>query len=399
MKVLVINAGSSSLKYQLIDTENNDVIAKGLCERIGIDGSKLKHRPAGKDEVEIVKPMENHADAIKLVIAALLDKEHGVIESMDEIGAVGHRVVHGGEYFSESVIIDDKVKKAIEECAELAPLHNPANLTGIKACEEVMPGVKQVAVFDTAFHQTMEPKAYLYAIPYELYEKEKIRKYGFHGTSHKYVSQRAAEMLGKPIEELKIITCHLGNGSSITAVDGGKSVDTSMGFTPLSGVIMGTRSGVIDPAIIPYVMDKEHMDIKDVDTLLNKKSGVLGISGISSDFRDLETEAKNGNERAQLALDMFVYSVKRYIGFYACAMGGVDAVVFTAGVGENNGEMREEVLEGAEFMGIKVDPKKNVGRGKEMDISADDSRVKVLVIPTNEELMIALDTKALVEGK
>lgn len=399
MKVLVINAGSSSLKYQLIDTENNDVIAKGLCERIGIDGSKLKHRPAGKDEVEIVKPMENHADAIKLVIAALLDKEHGVIESMDEIGAVGHRVVHGGEYFSESVIIDDKVKKAIEECAELAPLHNPANLTGINACEEVMPGVKQVAVFDTAFHQTMEPKAYLYAIPYELYEKEKIRKYGFHGTSHKYVSQRAAEMLGKPIEELKIITCHLGNGSSITAVDGGKSVDTSMGFTPLSGVIMGTRSGVIDPAIIPYVMDKENMDIKDVDTLLNKKSGVLGISGISSDFRDLETEAKNGNERAQLALDMFVYSVKRYIGFYACAMGGVDAVAFTAGVGENNGEMREEVLEGAEFMGIKVDPKKNVGRGKEMDISADDSRVKVLVIPTNEELMIALDTKALVEGK
>ncbi len=399
MKVLVINAGSSSLKYQLIDTENNDVIAKGLCERIGIDGSKLKHRPAGKDEVEIVKPMENHADAIKLVIAALLDKEHGVIESMDEIGAVGHRVVHGGEYFSESVIIDDKVKKAIEECAELAPLHNPANLTGINACEEVMPGVKQVAVFDTAFHQTMEPKAYLYAIPYELYEKEKIRKYGFHGTSHKYVSQRAAEMLGRPIEELKIITCHLGNGSSITAVDGGKSVDTSMGFTPLSGVIMGTRSGVIDPAIIPYVMDKENMDIKDVDTLLNKKSGVLGISGISSDFRDLETEAKNGNERAQLALDMFVYSVKRYIGFYACAMGGVDAVAFTAGVGENNGEMREEVLEGAEFMGIKVDPKKNVGRGKEMDISADDSRVKVLVIPTNEELMIALDTKALVEGK
>ena len=397
MKVLVINAGSSSLKYQLIDTENNDVIAKGLCERIGIDGSKLKHRPAGKDEVEIVKPMENHADAIKLVIAALLDKEHGVIESMDEIGAVGHRVVHGGEYFSESVIIDDKVKKAIEECAELAPLHNPANLTGINACEEVMPGVKQVAVFDTAFHQTMEPKAYLYAIPYELYEKEKIRKYGFHGTSHKYVSQRAAEMLGKPIEELKIITCHLGNGSSITAVDGGKSVDTSMGFTPLSGVIMGTRSGVIDPAIIPYVMDKENMDIKDVDTLLNKKSGVLGISGISSDFRDLETEAKNGNERAQLALDMFVYSVKRYIGFYACAMGGVDAVAFTAGVGENNGEMREEVLEGAEFMGIKVDPKKNVGRGKEMDISADDSRVKVLVIPTNEELMIAKDTAELVK--
>lgn len=398
MKVLVINAGSSSLKYQLINTTNNDVIAKGLCERIGIEGSKLTHKPAGKEETVIEQPMANHADAIKLVIAALLDEKHGVIKSMDEIGAVGHRVVHGGEYFNKSVIIDDSVKKAIEACSELAPLHNPANLTGIKACEEVMPGVPQVAVFDTAFHQTMEPKAYLYAIPYELYQKDKIRKYGFHGTSHKYVANRAAQMLGRPIEELKLVTFHLGNGSSVTAVDGGKSVDTSMGFTPLSGVIMGTRSGVIDPAIIPYIMDKEHLSIKEVDKLLNKESGVLGISGISSDFRDLSKEADEGNERAKLALDMFVYSVKRYLGFYACAMGGVDAVVFTAGIGENNGAIRAAIMEGMEFLGAEIDLEKNKGRG-EIDISAAGAKVKTLVIPTNEELMIALDTKALVEGK
>ncbi len=398
MKVLVINAGSSSLKYQLINTDNNDVIAKGVCERIGIEGSNLTHKPAGKEEAKITEPMANHADAIKLVIAALLDEKHGVIKSMDEIGAVGHRVVHGGEYFNKSVIIDDSVKKAIEACIDLAPLHNPANLTGIKACEEVMPGVPQVAVFDTAFHQTMEPKAYLYAIPYELYQKDKIRKYGFHGTSHKYVANRAAQMLGRPIEELKLVTFHLGNGSSVTAVDGGKSVDTSMGFTPLSGVIMGTRSGVIDPAIIPYIMDKEHLGIKEVDKLLNKESGVLGISGISSDFRDLTKEAEEGNERAKLALDMFVYSVKRYLGFYACAMGGVDAVVFTAGIGENNGEIRAAIMEGMEFLGAEIDLEKNKGRG-EIDISADGAKVKTLVIPTNEELMIALDTKALVEGK
>ncbi len=399
MKVLVINAGSSSLKYQLINTDNNDVIAKGLCERIGIDGSKLTHKPAGKESAEIIEPMANHADAIKLVIAALIDEKHGVIKSMDEIGAVGHRVVHGGEYFSGSVIIDDEVKAAIEKCSDLAPLHNPANLTGINACEEVMPGVKQVAVFDTAFHQTMKPQSYLYAIPYEMYENYKIRRYGFHGTSHKYVSQRAAKMLNKPIEELKIITCHLGNGSSITAIDGGKSVDTSMGFTPLAGVLMGTRSGDIDPAIIAFIMEKENMSIKDIDNMLNKKSGVLGVSGLSSDFRDLENAAKEGNERAKLALDMFIYSVKRYIGYYASAMGGVDAVVFTAGIGENNGVMREAMLEGAEFMGIKIDSEKNKLRGEEMDISAPDATVKTLVIPTNEELMIALDTKALVEGK
>lgn len=398
MKVLVINAGSSSLKYQLINTDNNDVIAKGLCERIGIEGSNLTHRPAGKDEAKIVSPMESHADAIKLVIAALLDEKHGVIKSMDEIGAVGHRVVHGGEYFSESVIIDDSVKKAIEDCVDLAPLHNPANLTGINACEEVMPGVPQVAVFDTAFHQTMEPKAFLYAIPYEQYQKHKIRKYGFHGTSHKYVANRAAELLGKPLSELKLVTFHLGNGSSVTAIDGGKSVDTSMGFTPLSGVIMGTRSGVIDPAIITYIMDKENMTIKEVDDMLNKQSGVLGISGISSDFRDLDAAAQKGDARAKLALDMFIYSVKRYLGFYACAMGGVDAVVFTAGIGENNCSMRAAIMEGMEFLGAPIDLEKNQGRG-EMDISAADARVKTLVIPTNEELMIALDTKALVEGK
>lgn len=398
MKVLVINAGSSSLKYQLIDTNDNCVIAKGVCERIGIEGSRLVHKPTGKADAVIESHMANHADAIKLVLAALLDREHGVISDMSEIGAVGHRVVHGGEMFSGSVLIDEKVKQAISECAELAPLHNPANLTGIHACEEAMPGVPQVGVFDTAFHQTMEPKAYLYAIPYELYQKDKIRKYGFHGTSHKYVAGRAAALLGKPLQELKLITFHLGNGSSITAVDGGKSVDTSMGFTPLSGVIMGTRSGVIDPAIIPFIMEKENMSAKEVDELLNTKSGVLGISGISSDFRDLTEEAEKGNARAALALDMFIYSVKRYLGFYACAMGGVDAIVFTAGIGENNSTMRAQIVAGMEFMGIRIDEQKNQIRGQEIDISASDAKVRTLVIPTNEELMIALDTKAIVEG-
>ncbi len=395
MKVLVINAGSSSLKYQLINTDNNDVIAKGLCERIGIEGSKLTHKPAGKEDAVIEQKMENHADAIKLVINALIDEKHGVIKSMDEIGAVGHRVVHGGEYFAGSVVIDDEVKAAIEKCSELAPLHNPANLTGITACEEVMPGVKQVAVFDTAFHQTMPKKAYMYAIPYEFYDEYKIRRYGFHGTSHKYVAMRAAKMLNKNIEDLKIITCHLGNGSSVTAIDGGKSVDTSMGFTPLAGTLMGTRSGDIDPAILPFIMEKKGIDAKAVDTLLNKKSGVMGVSGISSDFRDLAKAADEGNERAALALDMFIYAIKRYIGFYAAAMGGVDAVVFTAGIGENDSAMRAKMTEGLEFMGIKVDMEANKLRG-ENDISASGATVKTLVIPTNEELMIALETKALV---
>ncbi len=398
MKVLVINAGSSSLKYQLINTDNNDVIAKGLCERIGIDGSKLTHQPAGADKIVIETPMNNHADAIKLVLGALTDADHGVIASMDEIGAVGHRVVHGGELFANSVLITDEVKKAIEQCCELAPLHNPANLIGINACEEAMPGVPQVAVFDTAFHQTMPKKAYMYGLPYEMYEKYKIRKYGFHGTSHKYVSQRAAAMLGKEIKDLKIITFHLGNGSSITAVDGGKSVDTTMGFTPLAGILMGTRCGDIDPAIVPFIMEKEGISAAEVDALMNKKSGVTGISELSSDFRDLGAAAKEGNEKAKLALDMFAYQAKRYLGYFASAMGGVDAIVFTAGVGENDGAMRAQILEGAQFLGIKIDAEKNKQRGCELDISAADATVKTLVIPTNEELMIALDTKAIVEG-
>ncbi len=394
MKVLVINAGSSSLKYQLIDTDNNDLIAKGLCERIGIEGSCLTHKPTGKADAVINEKMENHADAIKLVIAALTDEKHGVISSMREIEAVGHRVVHGGEYFAGSVIINDEVKDALEKCRDLAPLHNPANITGINACEEVMPGVPQIGVFDTAFHQTMPKKAYMYGIPYELYEDLKIRRYGFHGTSHKYVSMRAAQMLNKDIKDLKIVTCHLGNGSSVAAVDGGKSVDTSMGFTPLAGTLMGTRSGDIDPAIIPFVMEKKNMDTKAIDAMLNKESGVYGVSGLSSDFRDLDKAASEGNERAKLAQDMFVYAIKRYIGFYAAAMGGVDAVVFTAGVGENDGRMRAQMVEGLEFMGIEIDAEKNKQRG-ELDISADGARVKTLVIPTNEELMIALETKAL----
>ena len=397
MKILVINAGSSSLKYQLIDIETEEVLAKGLCERIGIEGSRLKHSPEGKDEVIIEKPMKDHSDAIKMVLEALTDKEYGVIADMSEISAVGHRVVHGGEAFSKSVVIDDTVKKTIEECIPLAPLHNPPNIIGIEACEKSMPDVPQVAVFDTAFHQTMPPKAFMYALPYELYQKDKIRRYGFHGTSHKYVSSQAAEMLGKPIEELKIITCHLGNGSSITAVDGGKSVDTSMGFTPLAGVVMGTRSGDIDPAIVKFIADSEHMSLDKVDALLNKESGVLGVSGVSSDFRDLQSAAEEGNERAALALEMFMYSVKKCIGEYAVAMGGLDAIVFTAGVGENSGDVRRGVLEGTEFLGIKIDPEKNKLRGQKVEISTPDSKVKVLIIPTNEELMIARETAALVK--
>ncbi len=393
MKVLVINAGSSSLKYQLIDMDTRGVMAKGQCERIGISGSRLKQ--TGKSELVVEQPMKNHADAIKLVLSALTDPEHGVIADMSEISAVGHRVVHGGEYFSSAVIIDDEVKKAIEDCVDLAPLHNPANLIGIEACETAMPGVPMVAVFDTAFHQTMPPEAYLYAIPYELYEKYKIRKYGFHGTSHYYVSRRAAEILGKPVEDLKIVTMHLGNGASVTAIKDGKSIDTSMGFTPLAGVIMGTRSGLIDPAIIPFLMEKEHMTMQEVNDMLNKKSGVLGISGVSSDFRDVEKAAAEGNKRAQLAQDMFVYSVKRYIGLYASIMGGLDVVVFTAGVGENNAAMRVELVRGMEFMGIEIDEEKNKVRGEERVVSKDSSKVKLVVVPTNEELTIALETEKL----
>ena len=395
MKILVINAGSSSLKYQLIDMEKTEVLAKGLCERIGIEGSNLQHTNVGKNIKEkIEKPMRDHADAISMVIDALTDEGYGVIKSMEEIGAVGHRVVHGAEYFADSFVIDDAVKEALKMCTPLAPLHNPPNLIGIEACEKIMPGVKQVAVFDTAFHQSMPPKAFMYALPYELYENEKIRKYGFHGTSHKYVTQKAAEFLGKPAEELKIVTCHLGNGSSITAVDGGKSVDTTMGFTPLDGVPMGTRTGSMDPAVVTYLIEDKGMSAKDVNAIMNKKSGVAGISGVSSDFRDLAAAADEGNERATLALDMFCYQVKKYIGAYAAAMGGLDAVVFTAGVGENDNKVRASVLEGLEFLGISVDMDKNNTRGT-VDISAADAKVKTLVIPTNEELMIAIDTQRL----
>ena len=397
MKVLVINAGSSSLKYQLIDMDKHSVLAKGLCERIGIEGSNLQHTNVGADsKTKIEKPMKDHGDAIQMVIDALVDSEIGVIKSMDEIGAVGHRVVHGAEEFADSCLITEAVMKAIEKCTPLAPLHNPPNIIGINACTKIMPDVPQVAVFDTAFHQTMPAKAFMYALPYECYEEDRIRKYGFHGTSHKYVSQEAAKFLGKAPEELKIVTCHLGNGSSISAVDGGKCVDTSMGFTPLDGVPMGTRTGSMDPAVVTYLLNKG-MTSAEVDNLMNKKSGVQGVSGVSSDFRDLTAASNDGNERAQLALDMFAYQVKKYIGSYAAAMGGVDAVVFTAGVGENDAATRKAVTSGLEFMGIVVDDEKNNTRGT-IDISADGASVKTLVIPTNEELMIAIDTRKIVEG-
>ncbi len=397
MKVLVINAGSSSLKYQLLDTETQAVLAKGLCERIGIDG-RFTYKAPGKETIDAVSvAMPTHAEAIQAVLDALVDPANGVIASMKEIDAVGHRVVHGGETFSTSVKIDDNVMAALEECIPLAPLHNPANITGIKACQAVMgPDVPQVAVFDTAFHQTMPPVAYTYALPYEYYTNDKVRRYGFHGTSHKYVAQRAADMLGKPIESLKIITCHLGNGSSVTAVKNGKSVDTSMGFTPLAGVPMGTRSGDLDAGILEYLMNRHNIGITEMLNILNKKSGVLGVSGVSSDFRDLTKAGSEGNDRATLAVDMFCYSVKKLIGAYAAAMGGVDAVVFTAGVGENSANERMAIASGLEFMGIRMDPDANAVRGKEAIISAIDSKVKVLLIPTNEELMIALDTAALV---
>ncbi len=397
MNILVINAGSSSLKYQLIDMTNENVLAKGLCERIGIEGSNIQHTNTAKDtKTKIEKPMKDHSDAIQMVIDALVDPEHGVIKSMDEIGAVGHRVVHGAEEFADSCIIDGKVKEALERCVPLAPLHNPPNIIGIEACEKIMPNVKQVAVFDTAFHQTMPAKAYMYALPYELYESDRIRKYGFHGTSHKYVSQKAAEYLGKDLKDLKIITCHLGNGSSVSAIDGGKCVDTSMGFTPLDGLEMGTRTGSMDPAVVTYLL-KKGMSADEVDDMMNKKSGVFGVSGVSSDFRDLSSAAAKGNERAKLALDIFVYEVKKYIGSYAAAMGGVDAVVFTAGVGEHDEWVRKNATDGLEFIGIAVDDEKNNTRGA-VDITADGAKVKTLVIPTNEELMIAIDTKRLVEG-
>ena len=397
MNILVINAGSSSLKYQLLNPETEAVLAKGLCERIGIDG-KFTYKPEGKQAIKDADvAMPTYSEAIKAVLDALVDAENGVIASMKEIDAVGHRVVHGGEKFAKSVLLTDEVMAAIEECNPLAPLHNPANIIGIKACQDLMPGTPMVAVFDTAFHQTMPPVAYTYALPYEYYENDSVRRYGFHGTSHKYVSQRAAAMLGKPIEELKLVSCHLGNGSSVTAIDGGKSVDTSMGFTPLAGLPMGTRCGDIDAGIMEYLMNKHGMDIKEMLNIMNKKSGVLGISGVSSDFRDLETAGKEGNARAALAVEAFEYGVRKLIGSYAAVMGGVDAVIFTAGVGENGIGNRANIVKGLEFMGIKMDAEKNKVRGEETDVSAADATVRTLIIPTNEELMIALDTAALVK--
>ncbi len=397
MNVLVINAGSSSLKYQLMDPDTGVVLAKGLCERIGLDG-KFTYKPQieGKETLKAVDvAMPTHSEAIAAVLGALVDEKNGVIGSMQEIQAVGHRVVHGGEAFNKSVVITEEVMKAVEDCIPLAPLHNPANITGIRACEKAMPGVPMAAVFDTAFHQTMPAKAFTYALPYDYYKTDKVRRYGFHGTSHMYVSARAAEMLDKPAAELKIITCHLGNGSSVTAVDGGKSVDTSMGFTPVAGLPMGTRVGDIDAGILQYLMNKYKLSIDEMLDILNKKSGMMGVSGVSSDFRDLEEAAEKGNQQAALAIDMFNYGVKKLIGSYAAAMGGVDAIVFTAGVGENSPEQRLEIGSDLEFMGVKMDAEANKCRGKEQVISAADSRVKVLLIPTDEELMIARDTAAL----
>jgi acetate kinase len=383
-----------------VESDDESVLAKGLAERIGIEGSLLQHTPAGKDKIEIPAEFKDHTDAIKMVIEALVSPEYGVIKDMSEIGAVGHRVVHGGEKFSESVLINDEVMEAIRANVELAPLHNPANIMGIEACRKIMPNTPMTAVFDTAFHQTMPADAYLYAVPYETYEEYGIRRYGFHGTSHKYVALRTAALLNKPLSELKIITCHLGNGSSIAAVKHGKSVDTSMGFTPLEGLPMGTRSGNIDPAIISFMMEKKQLTPEQVNETLNKKSGVLGISGVSSDFRDLVKAANNGVERAQTALNVFNYQVKKYIGSYAAAMGGVDCIVFTAGIGENTPCVREESCKGLEFMGIRIDREKNLNttsaKIKEGIISTEDSTVTVMVVPTNEELMIARDTMELI---
>ena len=395
MKVLVINCGSSSLKYQVIDMRDESVLVKGLVERIGIEGSQIKHEKTGCEKHIIREALPDHKKAISLVLATLQDATHGVIKSMDEIVAVGHRVVHGGETFSKSVLIDDKVMQGIKECIPLAPLHNPANIMGIEACQALMPKTPMVAVFDTAFHQTMPQSSYIYALPYEYYTKYKVRRYGFHGTSHKYVSARAAEMLGKKIEDLSIVTCHLGNGSSLAAVKGGKVLDTSMGLTPLEGLAMGTRSGDLDPAILPFIMEKEKLSSKDMGNVLNKASGVLGISGVSSDFRDIEEAANSGNERAKLALDVFCLRVRKYIASYAAVMGGIDVLVFTAGIGENSIGLREKICEGLGFLGIEIDSEKNNVRGKETIAQKDGAGVKILIVPTNEELMIARDAVSL----
>ena len=400
MKILVINAGSSSIKYQLIDMENEALLAKGMADRIGIAGGNFKQKVEGREDYKLDVHMNNHAEAIKIVLDTLTSKENGVIASLSEISAVGHRVLHGGEKFSGSVIIDEKVIAAIEECCELGPLHNPHNLTGIRACEKMMPGVPQVAVFDTGFHQTMPDFAYLYALPYEYYEKYGIRRYGFHGTSHRYVSMRAAAMLGR--EDVNVVTCHLGNGSSIAAVKGGKCYDTTMGLTPLEGIIMGTRCGSIDPAIVPLLMKKENLTPDQIDHIMNKKSGILGVSQVTSDNRDIEEGARNGNKRYQLVESMLVHQLTKYVGGYAAAMGGVDAIVFAGGIGENNPHYRSRVAKNLAFMGVEIDEELNqkaVRTSDEYDISAPGAKVKMLVIPTNEELMIAKDTAELVADR
>jgi acetate kinase len=392
MKVLVVNAGSSSIKYQVFDMTDESVLAKGLVDRVGIPGTSLKHEPTGKDEVIIKKDLPDHTEGMKLVFEVLVNPEYGCIKSMDEIGAVGHRVVHGGEEFASSVVIDDHVKKVIKDCFDIAPLHNPPNLMGIEACQSLMPNVPHVVVFDTAFHQTMEAANYMYALPYDVYEKFRVRRYGFHGTSHFYVSHRAAEMLGKPYEDCKIITLHLGNGASMAAIKGGKVVDTSMGFTPLEGLVMGTRSGDIDPAIVFYLMDKLEMNSSEANSYFNKKSGMLGLSGVSNDLRDSLAAAKTGNTRAQIALAVYYNKVKGYIGNYIAKLNGCDCLVFTAGVGENAADIRESVCSDLDYLGIKIDAEKNNVRGKEVDVAAADSKVRIFVIPTNEELVIARDT-------
>lgn len=395
MNILVINCGSSSLKYQLINSDTEAVLAKGICERIGIDG-RLTYQPQGGEKEVKEAPMPTHTQAIQLVLESLTNDKTGVIKDLKEVGAVGHRLVHGGEAFTASTLLNEETLQAVESCNELAPLHNPANLIGVRACQELMPGVPMVGVFDTAFHQTMPEKAYLYGLPYEYYEKYKVRRYGFHGTSHSFVSRRAAELLGKPYDSLKIIVCHLGNGSSLSAIMNGKSIDTSMGLTPLEGLVMGTRSGDIDPAIMEYVAQKENFDLAGVTNVLNKKSGVLGISGVSSDFRDIETAADNGNQRAATALEVFRYRVTKYVGAYIAAMNGVDVIAFTAGLGENDKVLRKVVCENLGYMGVKLDEEANNQRGKETVITTPDSKVTVMVIPTNEELAIARETLALV---
>lgn len=398
MKILVINCGSSSLKYQVIDSDTEHVLAKGLCERIGIDG-RLTYQPAGQDKIKYDAPMPAHRQAVELVLKQLTDPETGILKSVDEIQAVGHRMVHGGEKFACSTLLTDEVLKTVESCNDLAPLHNPPTLVGVAACKELMPTTPMVGVFDTAFHQTMAPEAYIYGLPYEYYKKYGMRRYGFHGTSHKFVSQRTAELLGKKPEDVKVIVCHLGNGSSISAVDGGKCVETSMGLTPLEGLIMGTRSGDIDPTCIEFIAHKENITLEEAMTIINKKSGVLGISGVSSDFRDLEEAANEGNERAKLALDAFCHHVKKYIGSYIAVMNGIDAIVFTAGIGENSPEVREQIMEGFGFIGATIDPVANKVRGKETLISTPDSKVKVFCVPTNEELAICRDTVEIVTKK